>query len=150
MGPASKAASDARSTLTGRVVDAYTNIHSVKMFAQGDRELLYTRDAMERTRATFQREMRLFTVMDICLTLLNGVLIVGVTGWAIWLWSAGRGLVGVVAAASALVLRSLHMSGWIMMSVSQFFEALGIIGEGMESIAQPTPCSTPRAARPCA
>jgi ATP-binding cassette subfamily B multidrug efflux pump len=137
MGPASKAASEARSTLTGRVVDAYTNIHSVKMFAQGDRELLYTRDAMERTRRTFQREMRIFTTMDICLTLLNGVLIVGVTGWAIWLWSAGAASVGVVAAASALVLRLSNMSGWIMMSVSQFFEALGIIGEGMESIAQP-------------
>ncbi len=137
MGPASKAASEARSTLTGRVVDAYTNIHSVKMFAQGDRELLYTRDAMERTRRTFQREMRLFTIMDICLTLLNGVLIVGVTGWAIWLWTGNAASVGVVAAASALVLRLSNMSGWIMMSVSQFFEALGIIGEGMESIAQP-------------
>jgi ATP-binding cassette subfamily B multidrug efflux pump len=85
---------------------------------------------MARTRATFQREMRLFTTMDICLTLLNGVLIVGVTGWAIWLWTAGAASVGVVAAASALVLRLSNMSGWIMMSVSQFFEALGVIGEG--------------------
>jgi ATP-binding cassette, subfamily B, multidrug efflux pump len=75
--------------------------------------------------------------MDMTLTLLNGVLIVGVTGWAIWLWTAGAASVGVVAAASALALRLSNMSGWIMMSVSQFFEALGIIGEGMESIAQP-------------
>ncbi|TNC48144.1 ABC transporter ATP-binding protein [Rubellimicrobium rubrum] len=137
MGPASKAASEARSTLTGRVVDAYTNIHSVKMFAQGDRELAQARDAMARTRTTFQREMRLFTIMDLCLTLLNGILIVGVTGWAIWLWTAGAASVGVVAAASALVLRLSNMSGWIMMSVSQFFEALGVVGEGMDSIAQP-------------
>jgi len=148
MGPASKAASEARSTVTGRVVDAYTNIHSVKMFAQNDRELLYTRGAMERTRATFQREMQLFTIMDIWLTVLNGVLIVGVTGWAIWLWSAGAASVGVVAAASALVLRLSNMSGWIMMSVSQFFEALGVIGEGMDSIAQPVTLLDAPQARP--
>jgi ATP-binding cassette subfamily B multidrug efflux pump len=62
---------------------------------------------------------------------------VGVTGWAIWLWTGSAASVGVVAAASALVLRLSNMSGWIMMSVSQFFEALGVIGEGMDSIAQP-------------
>ncbi|EYD75373.1 ABC transporter, transmembrane ATP-binding protein [Rubellimicrobium mesophilum DSM 19309] len=148
MGPASKAASEARSALNGRVVDAYTNIHSVKMFAQGDRELLLGRDAMERTRVSFQREMRIFTVMDLVLTLLNGVLIVGVTGWAIWLWTAGAASVGVVAAASALVLRLSNMSGWIMMSVSQFFEALGVIGEGMESIAQPITLLDASSAKP--
>ena len=137
MGPASKAASEARSALTGRIVDAYTNDHSVTMFAQNDRELEGARDAMTRTRDSFQREMRLFTIMDIVLTLLNGLLIVGVTGWAIWLWTTGSASVGVVAAASALVLRLSNMSGWIMMSVSQFFEALGVIGEGMDSIAQP-------------
>ncbi len=148
MGPASKAASEARSNLTGRIVDAYTNVHSVKMFAQNDRELLGARDAMARTRTTFQREMRLFTVMDICLTLLNGLLIVGVTGWAIWLWTGNAASVGVVAAASALVLRLSNMSGWIMMSVSQFFEALGVIGEGMESLAQPVTLLDAPAARP--
>ncbi|TNC74285.1 ABC transporter ATP-binding protein [Rubellimicrobium roseum] len=137
IGPASEASSSARSAVNGRVVDAYTNIHSVKMFAQGDRELLDAREAIARTRETFQREMRLFTIMDIVLTLLNGVLIVGVVGWAIWLWTGGLATVGIVAAASALVLRISNMSGWIMLSVSDFFRSLGTVQEGMETIAQP-------------
>ena len=135
--PASEAFSAARSAVNGRIVDAYTNIHSVKMFAQGDRELRDARGAIEATRRAFQAEMRLFTIMDIVLTLLNGVLIVGVVGYAIWLWTAGAATVGVVAAAAALVLRLSNMSGWIMLSVSSFFEALGTIKEGMESIAAP-------------
>jgi ATP-binding cassette subfamily B multidrug efflux pump len=137
IGPASEASSAARSRVNGRIVDAYTNIHSVKMFAQGDRELDYARDAIAETRETFQAEMRLFTIMDIALTLMNGLLIVGVVGWAIWLWTGGLASVGVVAAASALVLRLSNMSGWIMMAVSDFFRSLGVVREGMETIAQP-------------
>ena len=80
VGPASKASSDARSTVTGRVVDAYTNIHSVKMFAQGNEELGYAKTAIEATRQTFQVEMRISTLMEIGLVVLNGLLIVGVVG----------------------------------------------------------------------
>ncbi|MEM1129082.1 MAG: ABC transporter transmembrane domain-containing protein, partial [Pseudomonadota bacterium] len=113
VGPASQAASDARSEVTGRVVDSYTNIHSVKMFAHHDRELAYAKDAIEKTRTTFQHEMRIYTVMDVMLTVLNGLLIVGVVGWAIWLWMAGSASAGVVAAATALTLRLNAMTGWI-------------------------------------
>ncbi len=137
VGPASQAASDARSAVTGRVVDAYTNIHSVKMFAHHDRELDYAREAIERARTTFQREMRIFTVMDVCLVTLNGLLILGVVGWAIWLWSAESATLGIVAAASALTLRLNAMTGWIMWALSSFFRNLGVIEEGMETIAQP-------------
>ncbi|RYH10852.1 ABC transporter ATP-binding protein [Tropicimonas sp. IMCC6043] len=137
VGPAAKAASDARSEVTGRVVDAYTNIHSVKMFAHHDREMDYAREAIENTRRTFQVEMRIFTVMDIALTLINGWLIVGVVGWAIALWSQGAATVGVVAAATALTLRLNAMTGWIMWAVSSFFRNLGVVAEGMETIAQP-------------
>jgi len=137
VGPASKAASDARSEVTGRVVDSYTNIHSVKMFAHHDRELEYAKDAIEKTRRTFQVEMRIYTVMDVVLTVLNGLLIVGVVGWALWLWIAGSASAGVVAAASALVLRLNAMTGWIMWALSNFFQNLGIVAEGMETIAQP-------------
>jgi len=137
VGPASQAASDARSAVTGRVVDAYTNIHSVKMFAHHDRELIYARDAIEKARTTFQKEMRIFTVMDVCLVTLNGLLILGVVGWAVWLWSADAASLGVVAAASALVLRLNAMTGWIMWALSSFFRNLGVIEEGMETIAQP-------------
>ncbi|AHD02604.1 ABC transporter ATP-binding protein [Leisingera methylohalidivorans] len=137
VGPASQASSDARSTVTGRVVDSYSNIHSVKMFAHHDNELTYARDAIENTRRTFQAEMRIFTVMDAALVTLNGLLIVGVVGWAVMLWSQGTASVGLVAAATALTLRLNAMTGWIMWALTSFFRQLGVVAEGMETIAQP-------------
>ncbi len=137
VGPASQAASDARSTVTGRVVDSYTNIHSVKMFAHHSRELDYAKEAIEETRRTFQVEMRIFTIMDAVLVTLNGVLIVGVVGWAIALWIQGEASVGVVAAATALTLRLNAMTGWIMWALTSFFRQLGVVAEGMQTIAQP-------------
>lgn len=137
VGPASQASSDARSTVTGRVVDAYSNIHSVKMFAHHDHELTYAREAIEDTRKTFQAEMRIFTIMDAALVTLNGMLIVGVVGWAVMLWMQGSASVGVVAAATALTLRLNAMTGWIMWALTSFFRQLGVVAEGMETIAQP-------------
>ena len=137
VGPASQAASDARSQVTGRVVDAYTNIHSVKMFAHHDLEVDHAKEAIEYARQTFQKEMRIFTIMDVVLTVLNGVLILGVVGWALALWSWGEASVGVVAAAAALTLRLNAMTGWIMWALSSFFRELGVVAEGMETIAQP-------------
>jgi ATP-binding cassette, subfamily B, multidrug efflux pump len=137
VGPASEASSDARSAVTGRVVDSYSNIHSVKMFAHHDREIEYAREAIEKTRTTLQREMRIYTMMDVTLVFLNGVLIVGVVGWAITLWVGGTASVGVVAAATALTLRLNAMTGWIMWAVSNFFRNLGVVSEGMQTIAQP-------------
>ncbi|UWQ74729.1 ABC transporter ATP-binding protein [Leisingera sp. M658] len=137
VGPASQASSDARSTVTGRVVDSYSNIHSVKMFAHHDNELTYAREAIENTRKTFQAEMRIFTVMDAALVTLNGLLIVGVVGWAIMLWSQGTASVGLVAAATALTLRLNAMTGWIMWALTSFFRQLGVVAEGMETIAHP-------------
>ncbi|MDG1130107.1 MAG: ABC transporter ATP-binding protein [Paracoccaceae bacterium] len=135
--PASEAASDARSAVTGRVVDSYTNIHSVKMFDQHGRELEFAREAIEEARATFQAEMRLYTKMDFGLVFLNGLLIVGVVGWAIWLWMQGQASVGTVAAATALTLRLNAMTGWIMWALTTFFRQLGVVAEGMQTIAQP-------------
>ena len=136
-GPASKASADARSMTTGRVVDSYTNIHSVKLFAHHDRELDFAREAIEATRQTFGREMRIFTRMDVMLMTLNGFLIVAVVGWGIWLWSAGSASVGVVAAAATLTLRLNAMTGWIMWAMSDLFRALGVVAEGMETISEP-------------
>ncbi|MFN3662629.1 ABC transporter ATP-binding protein [Yoonia sp.] len=137
IGPASEASSNARSVVTGRVVDSYTNIHSVKMFAHHDSEINYAKDAIEEARRTFQREMRLYTLMDVVLMLLNGVLIVGVVGWSIWLWGMGTATIGVVAVATSLTLRLNAMSGWIMWAISNFFRELGVVSEGMQTIAQP-------------
>ena len=137
VGPASKAASDARSAVTGRVVDSYSNIHSVKMFAHTDGEAKYAKEAIEKARETFQVEMRIYTTMDVMLVLLNGFLIVAAVGWAIALWATGSASVGVVAVASTLVLRLNAMTGWIMWALSSFFRNLGVVAEGMETIAQP-------------
>ena len=137
VGPASKAAADARSMTTGRVVDSYTNIHSVKLFAHHHREVDYAKEAIEHTRRTFGHEMRIYTLMDVMLVALNGFLIVAVVGWAMWLWSVGSASVGIVAAATALTLRLNAMTGWIMWAVSTFFRSLGVVAEGMETITEP-------------
>jgi len=148
IGPASKASSDARSAVTGRVVDSYSNIHAVKMFAHHDRELTFAREAIEHARVTFQKEMRIFTAMDVGLVMLNGFLIVAVVGWAIVLWVQGAASTGVVAAAAALTLRLNAMTGWIMWAVSSFFRNLGVIAEGMETIAQPVTLTDAPDAKP--
>lgn len=149
-GPAAKASSDARSAVTGRVVDAYTNIHSVKLFAHHSMELNYARDAIEHARATFAKEMRIVTKMDLALTVLNGGLIVGVTGWALILWYQGQASVGTVAAATALVLRLNNMTYWIMWAFTSLVQALGIVAEGMETITQPIQLVDKPGAKPLA
>ena len=135
--PASKASSDARSELNGRVVDSYTNIHSVKMFAHEDYEITYAKEAIENNRRKFSREMRIYSVMDLNLMVLNGLLIIGVVGWAVMLWTQGNASAGIVAAAAALVLRLNAMTGWIMWAITSFFQEMGVVAEGMETIAHP-------------
>lgn len=136
-GPAAKASSDARSAVTGRVVDAYTNIHSVKMFGHHDMELTYAKEAIETARTTFAREMRVITTMDVALTILNGGLIVAVAGYALLLWFQGQASIGVVAATTALVLRLNNMTYWVMWATTNLVQSLGVVAEGMETIAQP-------------
>ena len=134
---ASEKWSDARSLVTGRVVDAYANIESVKLFAQGAGEERYVLSALKRLRLRFQRFLRLMTELSIGLNLINGLLITGVLGPAIWLWSRDLVSLGEVAAASALVLRLNGMSGWIMWVTIRLFEHAGVIREGLRSIAVP-------------
>ena len=147
-GPASTAASDARSKVTGRVVDSYSNIHSVKMFAHHDREIAYAGEAIEEAREKFQTEMRIVTLMDVMLTFINGLLIVSVTGLALWLWYDGQATVGVVAAATALVLRLNNMTYWIMWATTNLVQSLGVVAEGMETIAQPVALTDRAGAKP--
>ena len=137
VGAASKAFSDARSAITGRIVDSYTNIQSVKLFAHTRTEEAYAGEAIEHARKTFMAQMRIITLMDLGLTLINGFLIVAVIGYAIVLWQQGTATIGTVAAASALTLRLNAMTGWIMWSLSSLFQNVGVIREGMETIAQP-------------
>ncbi|PIE08916.1 MAG: multidrug ABC transporter ATP-binding protein, partial [Rhodobacterales bacterium] len=134
---ASEKWSDARSLVTGRVVDAYANIETVKLFSQGAAEEAYVKSAMRRHRLRFQRFLRLMTNLSFGLTMLNGMLIVGVLGPALWLWSRGIVSVGEVAAASTLAVRLNGMSGWIMFVTIRLFEHAGVIREGLRSIAVP-------------
>jgi len=120
------------------------------MFAHHDREVDYVKDSIENARRTFQIEMRLYTTMDAGLTLINGFLVVGVVGWAMYLWMQGTASVGIVAAATAVALRLNSMSGWIMFATSNFFRELGVVREGMQTIAQPITLKDADDARPLA
>ncbi len=147
-GPASTASSEARSALTGRVVDSYTNIHSVKLFAHDDRELAYAKDAIEGARTTFQKEMRIVTVMDTILTFINGLMVTGVSGWAIYLWYNSMASVGLVAAAVALVLRLHSMTYWIMWATTNLVQNLGTVQEGMQTLTAPVTLVDVKDAKP--
>ena len=135
--PASKASSDARSSLNGQIVDTYTNIHSVKLFAYQNQELGNAKLAIEKTRQTFAREMRLYTIMDFGMNILNGLLTTSLIGMSLYLWHIGEATAGTIAAASALAIRLNAMTGWIMWAISSFFRELGVIEEGMGTLADP-------------
>ncbi|MGR3755600.1 MAG: ABC transporter ATP-binding protein [Tranquillimonas sp.] len=134
---ASETWSDARSSVTGRVVDAYANIETVKLFAHGNSEAAYALSAMRRLRLRSQRFRRLMTELGLGMNTLNGLMIVGVVGPAVWLWTLGTVSTGQVAAAAALTIRLNGMSGWIMWVVTRLFENVGIIREGLRSVSQP-------------
>ncbi len=135
--PASRASSAARSRTLGFIVDSFSNIQSVKLFSHNTRETEYAHHILENHRNTYAAETRIFTIIDAGLVVLNGILIVSVVGWALMMWTDGTATVGVVATAGALALRINSMSGWIMGSLASFFRNLGVISEGMESVAQP-------------
>ena len=135
--PASKASSDARSSLNGQIVDTYTNIHSVKLFAYQNQELGNAKLAIEKTRQTFAREMRLYTIMDFGMNILNGLLTTSLIGMSLYLWYIGEATAGTIAAAAALAIRLNAMTGWIMWAISSFFRELGVIEEGMGTLADP-------------
>jgi ATP-binding cassette subfamily B multidrug efflux pump len=145
---AGKEVAEARSTLAGRIVDSYTNIQTVKLFAHAEREEEYARQAMEEFRWTFHRQTRLFTWLTVWLALLSVVLIGGVVGYGVHLWAIGAITVGPIAAAAALVMRLNGMVDWIMWSLSMLFQNIGTVQEGMETVSQPLRLKDRADARP--
>ena len=131
------AAAEARSMLVGRIVDSYTNILTVKLFAHAEREDSYARAALTEQMQKWQESLRIQTTMELALYTLNGLLIVGATGLAIRLWSQGVVSVGDIAVVTGLVMRIVAMSGWIIWVVAGIFENIGVVQEGMEAIARP-------------
>lgn len=137
VGIASEKHSDARSLVMGRVVDAYANIETVKLFSAGPAEEVYVLSALRRLRLRFQRFLRLMTELSFGLNLINGILFVAVIGTAVWLWAGDEITIGQVAAVTGLTLRLSAMSGWIMWVTIRLFENAGTIREGLRSIAVP-------------
>ena len=129
-------AAEARSMLVGRIVDSYTNILTVKLFAHAAREDSYAQAALQDQLGKWQASLRLVTTMDFVLYSLNGLLIVGASGLAIWLWSHDAVSIGAIAVVTGLTMRIVAMSGWILWVVAGIFENMGVVQEGMETISR--------------
>ena len=130
-------ATEARSKLMGRIVDGYTNITTLKLFAHTQHEETYARDAMSEQTEKSRMAGRMISTMDVAITAMNGLLIAGTTGLALWLWSQGRISAGTIALTTGLVIRINNMSGWIMWVVNGIFENVGQVQDGMQTIAVP-------------
>jgi ATP-binding cassette, subfamily B, multidrug efflux pump len=128
---------DARSMMTGRIVDSYTNIATVKLFSHAKREVSYAKEGMDEFLQTAYGQMRLVTMFHFLLYLINAILLVVIAGIAISLWAAGAATVGAVAVPISLVLRMHGMSQWIMWEVSALFENIGTVEDGIRSISLP-------------
>ncbi|KKL00292.1 ABC transporter ATP-binding protein [Rheinheimera mesophila] len=128
---------DARSEMTGRIVDSYTNISTIKLFSHTARESEYARDSMQLFLVPVYRQMRLATWLNICVQGLNYLLVFSIATLAIWLWSVNAVSVGSIAIAVSLALRLNGMSQWIMWEVSALFENIGTVADGIATLAQP-------------
>lgn len=132
-----EAQADARSVMTGRIVDSYTNIASVKLFAHSGREEAYAREAMDHFLQTVHPQMRLVTAFNSLVYFNNVAVIFAIAAFGIWLWTIGEASPGAVAAATALALRINGMAQWIMWEVSALFEAVGTLHDGKEMLNRP-------------
>jgi len=141
-------ASDARSKAMGRIVDGYTNISTLKLFAHAGREQGYVRDAVEELAVKHRRQTRMTTALDTWIAIANGFLIVGTCALALWLWQRGQVTVGAITLATGLVIRIHNMSGWIMWTVNGIFEDIGTVQDGMQTISQPLTVQDAADARP--
>ncbi|MFC3205199.1 ABC transporter ATP-binding protein [Aquamicrobium soli] len=137
LGRVSAEQADARSVMTGRIVDSYANIQTVKLFSHARREATYARDSMAIFMDTVYRSMRLVTGLYGLLYLLNSLLLFAVAALSIWLWLGDLVSIGAVAVVIGLVLRLWGMSQWIMWEMSALFENVGTVQDGIGSISLP-------------
>jgi len=133
----SLAVSEVRSLLTGRVVDAYTNILTVKLFARAQDEDDFVREALDDHTTAYQAQTRMMSGWVMCLALLNATLLGSMTALAIGLWTQGRIPLAAMATALTLAWQLTNMAGWVGRSVTGIFENLGLVQDGMRSIAVP-------------
>ena len=143
-------ASEARSLLTGRVVDSYTNIVTVKLFARAAQEDAWVREAIQSLNQRFAEQTRLVTLNGLLLSTLNASMLVSTAGLAIWLWSRGEIPLAMVAAALPMAWQIANISGWVAFNVAGIFENIGTVQEAMGSIAVPPTAPDPPGAQPLA
>ncbi|HCE2832009.1 TPA: ABC transporter ATP-binding protein [Vibrio parahaemolyticus] len=128
---------DARSTMTGRIVDSYTNIQTVKLFSHSQRETQYAEQGMKGFLNTVYRQMRLVTGFDVAVKISNYILVFSVAALSIYLWLDSAISVGAIAIAVSLALRVNGMSMWIMWEVGALFENMGTVVDGMKTLSKP-------------
>ena len=128
---------DARSMMTGRIVDSYTNIATVKLFSHAGREEAYAKDGMNAFLDTVHRQMRQITLLNVCVDVNNAIVLFAVSGLSIWFWLGGTVSVGAIAVAIGLAMRINGMSQWIMWEVSALFENIGTVYDGMGMMTKP-------------
>ncbi len=145
-----RASSEFRSLVMARVVDSYTNILTVKLFAQLADEDAYVRESVDEHQAAMARHMRLITQFHFSLTVMNAALLVATAAIGIGLWASGAIGAGAVATALPLTWQVANVSGWVSWEVTGIFENIGVVQEGMQSIAVPHSHVDRPAARPLA
>ncbi len=128
---------DARSLMTGRIVDSYTNISTVKLFSHSQREASYAQESMDKFLHTVYPQMRLVTILEFCVELSNALLIFSVGALSVYLWLQQIVTPGEIALAVSLCLRLNGMSHWVMWEVASLFENLGTVQDGINTLAQP-------------
>nr|WP_314589801.1 ABC transporter ATP-binding protein [uncultured Neisseria sp.] len=137
LGKTASRQADARSLMTGRITDAYSNIATVKLFSHGAREAAYAKQSMEEFMVTVHAQMRLATLLHTCSFIVNSSLTVGTTALGIWLWYHGQVGVGAVATATAMALRVNGLSQYIMWESARLFENIGTVNDGMATLSKP-------------
>lgn len=128
---------DARSLMTGRITDAYSNIATIKLFSHGAREAAYAKQSMEEFMVTVRAQMRLATLLHSCSFIVNTSLTLSTAALGIWLWHNGQVGVGAVATATAMALRVNGLSQYIMWESARLFENIGTVNDGMATLSKP-------------
>ncbi len=137
LGRVGKLQADARSLMTGRITDAYTNIATVKLFSHAKREASYARSAMQEFLGTVHTQMRLVTGFEIVNHILSIALVMATAGMTLWLWMKGEIGVGAVAASTAMALRLNGISHWVMWEMAALFEHIGTVEDGITTLTRP-------------
>jgi len=132
-----RASSEVRSIVMARIVDSYTNVLTVKLFARLADEDAYVRESVDEHQQAMGRHMRLITQFHFSLTVMNAILLVTTAAIGIWLWAHGEFGAGVVATALPLAWQVANVSGWVSWEVTGIFENIGVVQEGMQTIAVP-------------